>query len=267
MTICWDYVKHVRHCCYCILFVFTVAGGNEAAGDIVGGARRTAGSGCTGWWGGWAGWGGQGGGEDNKDGEGSQEKAGKRYSTNVRQVELKSVQYSTCIIHFTLQVEQYLLAFISCQDSCWGAPDGGRWLVTVWRGSGKCGGWGPAPDVEKCQDHDDTTTTTIIIRTSNTNCTINSISDNFNANGCHMCTWYFTASGITSEGEGWASKCFGWRGVRNWACPRCNTIRGSKNSCDAHIRQAHTGKVLACALCSFSTYNLYSLQRHAKTHN
>ena len=56
-------------------------------------------------------------------------------------------------------------------------------------------------------------------------------------------------------------------GVRNWACPRCNTIRGSKNGCDAHIRQAHTGKVLRCALCSFSTYNLDSLQRHAKTHN
>ena len=56
-------------------------------------------------------------------------------------------------------------------------------------------------------------------------------------------------------------------GVRNWACPRCNTIRGSKNGCDAHIRQAHTGKVLLCALCSFSTYNLDSLQRHAKTHN
>ena len=56
-------------------------------------------------------------------------------------------------------------------------------------------------------------------------------------------------------------------GVRNWACPRCNTVRGSKNGCDAHIRQAHTGKVLLCALCSFSTYNLDSLQRHVKTHN
>ena len=56
-------------------------------------------------------------------------------------------------------------------------------------------------------------------------------------------------------------------GVRNWACPRCNTVRGSRNGCDAHIRQAHTGKVLVCALCSFSTYNLDSLQRHAKTHN
>ena len=56
-------------------------------------------------------------------------------------------------------------------------------------------------------------------------------------------------------------------GVRNWACPMCNTVRGSRNGCDAHIRQTHTGKVLLCALCSFSTYNLDSLQRHAKTHN
>ena len=40
-------------------------------------------------------------------------------------------------------------------------------------------------------------------------------------------------------------------GVRKWACPQCNTIRGSQNSCDAHIRQAHTGKALVCAFCRF----------------
>ena len=53
----------------------------------------------------------------------------------------------------------------------------------------------------------------------------------------------------------------------SWACPQCNTVRGSKNGCDAHIRQVHTGKALVCALCSFSTYNMDSLQRHEKEHN
>ena len=42
-------------------------------------------------------------------------------------------------------------------------------------------------------------------------------------------------------------------GVRKWACPQCSTVRGSKNGCNAHIRQAHTGKVLLCGLCGFST--------------
>ena len=56
-------------------------------------------------------------------------------------------------------------------------------------------------------------------------------------------------------------------GVRSWACPQCNTIRGSKNGCNAHIRQAYTGKALVCALCRFSTYNMDSLQRHEKEHN
>ena len=55
-------------------------------------------------------------------------------------------------------------------------------------------------------------------------------------------------------------------GNRSWACPQCNTVRGSKNGCDAHIKQAHTGKALVCAFCSFSTYNLDSLQRHEKEH-
>ena len=40
-------------------------------------------------------------------------------------------------------------------------------------------------------------------------------------------------------------------GNRSWACPQCNTVRGSKNGCDAHIRQAHTGKALVCAFCAF----------------
>ena len=56
-------------------------------------------------------------------------------------------------------------------------------------------------------------------------------------------------------------------GVRKWACPQCSTVRGLKNGCDAHIRQAHTGKVLLCGLCGFSTYNLDSLSRHEKEHN
>ena len=56
-------------------------------------------------------------------------------------------------------------------------------------------------------------------------------------------------------------------GTRSWACPQCNMVRGSKNGCDAHIRQVHTGKALVCALCSFSTYNMDSLQRHKKEHN
>ena len=55
-------------------------------------------------------------------------------------------------------------------------------------------------------------------------------------------------------------------GVRKWACPQCNTIQGSRNRCDAHIRQTHTGKALVCAFCSFSSYNLDSMQRHEKEH-
>ena len=56
-------------------------------------------------------------------------------------------------------------------------------------------------------------------------------------------------------------------GSRPWACPQCNTFRESKNGCDTHIRQVHTRKALVCALCSFSTYNMDSLQRHEKEHN
>ena len=73
------------------------------------------------------------------------------------------------------------------------------------------------------------------------------------------------ASPVKTEGEDPVLVMVG--GSRHWACPRCSTIRGSRNGCDAHIRQAHTGKVLVCGLCSFSTYNLDSLQRHSKTHN
>ena len=55
-------------------------------------------------------------------------------------------------------------------------------------------------------------------------------------------------------------------GHRNWACPQCNTVRNSHNGCDAHIRQAHTGKALVCVFCSFSTYNMDLLMRHKKEH-
>ena len=55
-------------------------------------------------------------------------------------------------------------------------------------------------------------------------------------------------------------------GIRKSTCPQCNTKRGSQNGCDAHIRQAHTGKVLVCAFCSFLSYNLDSMQRHEKEH-
>ena len=55
-------------------------------------------------------------------------------------------------------------------------------------------------------------------------------------------------------------------GHRNWACPQCNTVRGSCNGCDAHIRQAHTGKALLKSFCSFSTYNMDLLTRHEKEH-
>ena len=55
-------------------------------------------------------------------------------------------------------------------------------------------------------------------------------------------------------------------GHRSWACPQCNTVQGSRNGCDAHIRQAHTGKALVCSFCSFSTYNMDSLMRYEKEH-
>ena len=55
-------------------------------------------------------------------------------------------------------------------------------------------------------------------------------------------------------------------GHRNWACPQSNTVQGLRNGCDAHIRQAHTGKALVCSFCSFSTYNMDSLTRHEKEH-
>ena len=53
---------------------------------------------------------------------------------------------------------------------------------------------------------------------------------------------------------------------RKWVCPQCNTVWGSHNRCDAHIRQVHTGKALVCAFCSFSSYNLDLMQRHEKEH-
>ena len=59
----------------------------------------------------------------------------------------------------------------------------------------------------------------------------------------------------------------GGRGTHSWACPLCNTVRVSKNGCDTHIRQVHTGKALVCDLCRFFTYSMDFLQRHEKEHN
>ena len=56
-------------------------------------------------------------------------KLAKGYCTNVRQVELNNVQYSTCITFYIYMCQTgrsvlYLLAF-SCQDCCRGPSDGG----------------------------------------------------------------------------------------------------------------------------------------------
>ena len=56
-------------------------------------------------------------------------------------------------------------------------------------------------------------------------------------------------------------------GKRKWSCPQCGFVKGSKNGCDAHIRETHSKKALLCALCSFSTFNMDSLNRHVKEHN
>ena len=56
-------------------------------------------------------------------------------------------------------------------------------------------------------------------------------------------------------------------GKIKYSCPQCNMIVTSKNGCDAHIRAKHTGKALRCAYCSFSTYNMDSLNRHLREHN
>ena len=56
-------------------------------------------------------------------------------------------------------------------------------------------------------------------------------------------------------------------GKMKYSCPQCNMIVTSKNGCDAHIRAKHTGKALHCAYCSFSTYNMDSLNRHLRKHN
>ena len=55
-------------------------------------------------------------------------------------------------------------------------------------------------------------------------------------------------------------------GHRHGTCPQCNTVRGSKNGCDAHIRQAHTGKAFVCSFDSFSMYKFDLLMRHEKEH-
>ena len=56
-------------------------------------------------------------------------------------------------------------------------------------------------------------------------------------------------------------------GKIKYSCPQCSTIVTSKNGCDAHIRATHTGKALYCAYCSFSTYDMDSLNRYLREHN
>ena len=55
-------------------------------------------------------------------------------------------------------------------------------------------------------------------------------------------------------------------GKIKYSCPQCDKVITSKNGCDAHIRQVHSGKALVCSFCRFSTYNLDSLNRHAREH-
>ena len=57
--------------------------------------------------------------------------------------------------------------------------------------------------------------------------------------------------------------------TRKWACPvigcgfpPASSLRG----CDSHIRETHTKQAYHCSFCSWSTFNLDSLQRHEKGH-
>ena len=58
-----------------------------------------------------------------------------------------------------------------------------------------------------------------------------------------------------------------FKGKRKWDCPQCHIIKGSKNGCDTHIRQVHTGKAFICAMCSYSSYNVDCMHRHEEEHN
>ena len=53
-------------------------------------------------------------------------------------------------------------------------------------------------------------------------------------------------------------------GKVHYSCPQCDKVTASKYGCDAHIRQAHTGKTLICGNYRFSTYNMDSLNRHQR---
>ena len=53
-------------------------------------------------------------------------------------------------------------------------------------------------------------------------------------------------------------------GKIKYSCPQCDKVITSKNGCDAHIHQVHSGKALICSFCRFSTYDLDSLNRHAR---
>ena len=55
-------------------------------------------------------------------------------------------------------------------------------------------------------------------------------------------------------------------GKIKYSFPICEIVKNFKNSSDAHIRETHTGKAIACS-CAFSTYNMDLLNRHAKVHN
>ena len=70
------------------------------------------------------------------------------------------------------------------------------------------------------------------------------------------------------EGKGEDLVLIRVNGEIHYMCPVCEVVRGSKNGCDAHIWEKNTGKALVCAYCAFSTYNMDSLNRHAKkAHN
>lgn len=55
-------------------------------------------------------------------------------------------------------------------------------------------------------------------------------------------------------------------GGYQYKCPLCpaDIITKSKNGMRAHIREIHTGEVLLCEMCDFSTYNPDSLSKHAR---
>ena len=47
-------------------------------------------------------------------------------------------------------------------------------------------------------------------------------------------------------------------------CPTCGTILGNRNSFSNHMRLVHTGPILHCSKCSYTTRNISSLKLHFK---